>query len=534
MEMFNKEKAELEQKNQNNIETIKQKQEQLNDIQTKLDAAIQEIQTLKHDSEFWQKKCKDLQESFNDNNKENQYMRSKLKFFEANNEMIADENIGMPSSSSTMADLEEESFNNDFLANLKSGTDVDDLMSSSELQKRNQSQPAHLRDSYAMRNLDSHMDEKEMRFGCFSGMSSEMPRKKLTRRPSLLPTPTRNPRPSTISTNSASSSSLPSEEKKENAPSRFKNMFSGFSIGKDEVSFKNLCLVVCELLIENVDSRPFQYMLADKVFTMPSTKSHRGRRSSKKFARKKLSKGRFLRKMEEEDSDDINPKGVNCCNNEMKRKEKRRSAQDENRPNLHDEDDDDESSGSISTIIAEEDEEDWLEEEEKISQTSTSKLDKSLEYFKHFEDYQRRTQKMRRRSFNSNRRSSSIKVTTKIKTEVPALMRRTSSNDFEKYQSCLSLRSEGSFVEDLPHNRLKTVKKSFFDSHVAQVSRISDIYVPQKRQRVVESVVKSDSFSWEFNWKDVTKPLPFIVIALLTVAVFCLFSYIYSNNSEAI
>lgn len=263
------------------------------------------------------------------------------------------------------------------------------------------------------------------------------------------------------------------------------------------------------------------------IFLCPKPKSHRGRRSSMKFARRKL-KGKSNRKMDDEDSDELHPKTIN--RNEIKRKERRRSAQDVNRPNLHEDDEEDDDETSNSTIIAEENEDDWLEEEEKILHSSTtSKLDKSLEYFKHFEDFQKRTQKMRRRSFNSNRRSSSIKVTTKIKAEVPSLLRRASSNDFEKFQSCLSLRSEGSFVDDLPHNRLKTVKKSFFDCHVAQVSRISDIYVPQKRHKLVNDV-KSEEFNWKFDWKDVTKPFPLIVIALLTVALLALFYYIFRNN----
>lgn len=234
VEMFNKEKAELELKNRNNIQTIKEQQEQLIDIQTKFDAATKEIQSLRGENENLQKKCKDLQESFCDANKENQYMRSKLKFFETNNE------IG---SASTIADLEVETFNNDFLACLKNGDNVDDLMSSSELQKRNKAQPAHLRDSYAVRNLDNNnMNEREMKYGTFSGESSDLPRKKLTRRPSYLPTPSRH----SFRSNQISSASTP-DDKNEPTPSKAKKLF-GFAIGNDEVSLEikifmcNCCL----------------------------------------------------------------------------------------------------------------------------------------------------------------------------------------------------------------------------------------------------------------------------------------------------
>jgi hypothetical protein len=250
VEMLNQEKAELELKNRNNTQTIKEKQEQLIDIQTKLDAATKEIQTLKSENESLQKKCKDLEESFSDANKENQYMRSKLKFFETNNEMITG------GSSSTLADLEVETFNNDFLASLKNGDNIDDLMSSSELQKRNKAQPAHLRDSYAVRNLDNNMNEKELKFGNFSGENSDLPRKKLTRRPSLLPTPSRN----LFRSNQVSSSSTPlfsskPSDKTEPTPSKAKKFF-GISLGNDEVSLKkSLCVFVCELIacLKNVD-----------------------------------------------------------------------------------------------------------------------------------------------------------------------------------------------------------------------------------------------------------------------------------------
>lgn len=221
--------------------------------------------------------------------------------------------------------------------------------------------------------------------------------------------------------------------------------------------------------------------------------------------------------------DDSDEKLKNNNHELMRRKEKRRSVQDNHRPNLHDS----VSSGSDTIIFDENENDDWLDEddydfERTVRQKSSSKHDQSLEYVKQFEDNQKRQQKMRRRSFNSNRRNSSMKLKTEI-------VGSTSSNDFDKYQSCLSLRSVGSFSEDFTQSRFKKLTQNFIHLHVDQVSRLSDIYVPQRRQKVAP--VDDKSF-WDLNWKDVTKPMPIIIITLLTIAFLALASFILNSRDK--
>lgn len=255
---------------------------------------------------------------------------------------------------------------------------------------------------------------------------------------------------------------------------------------------------------------------------------------SRKFSRAstlKKTKGKSSRKLDEDESDEKLKSGGKI--QELKRKEKRRSVQDINRPNLHDT-----LSSSSDTIICDENdvEDEWLDEEEfdlndneiTVQERRTSKHDQSLEYVMQFEDNQKRQQKMRRRSFNLNRRNSSMKLKTEIVT--PSLIGSTSSNDFDKYQSCLSLRSVGSFSEDFSQNRFKKLTQNFINLHVDQVSRISDIYVPQRRHQLLEPV--GGKSYWNLNWKDVTKPMPIIIITLLTIAFLALASFILSSRDK--
>lgn len=197
---------------------------------------------------------------------------------------------------------------------------------------------------------------------------------------------------------------------------------------------------------------------------------------------------------------------------EINRKEKRKSAQDLNRPRLNDKSSSNESS---STIVLDENDDDWLEmdveDEARTLITNTLEHDKSLEHVKVFEDYQKHQQKMRRKSFN-NRRNSFMKL--KLVPTSPMLS-RASSNDFDKYQSCLSLHSEDSFNVKNPS---KTYTKSFINSHVEQLERLSDIFVSQNaRQPMIE-----DKSLSKYNWKDAAKPFPLLIIIFLTLGILAL------------
>jgi hypothetical protein len=201
---------------------------------------------------------------------------------------------------------------------------------------------------------------------------------------------------------------------------------------------------------------------------------------------------------------------------EMNRKEKRKSAQDMNRPRLNEKISSNDSSSS-STVIVDENDDDWLEyDDENEARTNTSAHDKSLEYLKLFEEHQKHQQKMRRKSFN-NRRNSLIKLSHQNAQHSNAS--RVSSNDFEKFKSCLSLASdESSFGVNHSGSFHKTFTKSFVRSHIPEVTRISDIYVPQPR-RLLLAEVKNES---NYNWKDASKPFPLLIIVILTLGILAL------------
>lgn len=126
---------------------------------------------------------KDLKSKFDEANRENEFMKSKLRFLEKNGTMEMRASIGMPRMSSTttrlnvantqMEDEAGEEFNNTYLKDLKSGSDFSldkqinrqtfDVPSASVLQQRNSMYPQHMRDSYAIINLDRNVGEEEMR-----------------------------------------------------------------------------------------------------------------------------------------------------------------------------------------------------------------------------------------------------------------------------------------------------------------------------------------------------------------------------------
>jgi hypothetical protein len=106
--------------------------------------------------------------------KENESLRTKIRFLEINNGMQARQSIGIGRPSTTtqmngahlgMEDEAGEEFNNTYLKDLKSGgSEISlDVFSTAEIQKRNSMYPQHMRGSYAMLGLDRTMGEQELK-----------------------------------------------------------------------------------------------------------------------------------------------------------------------------------------------------------------------------------------------------------------------------------------------------------------------------------------------------------------------------------
>lgn len=107
--------------------------------------------------------------------KENEFMRSKIRFMEINSSMQTTGSIGMVRMPSTMPQMNGaslgmedeagEEFNNTYLKELQSGgSELSlDIYSTAELQKRNSLYPQHMRGSYAMLGMDRNVSEQEMK-----------------------------------------------------------------------------------------------------------------------------------------------------------------------------------------------------------------------------------------------------------------------------------------------------------------------------------------------------------------------------------
>lgn len=201
----------------------------------------------------------------------------------------------------------------------------------------------------------------------------------------------------------------------------------------------------------------------------------------------------------------------------MNRKEKRDKARDMNRPNLQDD--------YLDVTVCSNDSE-WTEDDENNCErhSNTSKQDKSLEYIKNRENFRKHQQKMRRRSFNKNRRSSITKDT-----KILGRISRMSSDDWDKFRSCRSLQSDCS----LPFNStlqtpIKICTRNFMESHFAEYNRMSDYLAPPP-YRKLSNVVNDDDEFWNFNLKDIKKPVPLIVIVWLTICLFATLIYFNRN-----
>lgn len=197
----------------------------------------------------------------------------------------------------------------------------------------------------------------------------------------------------------------------------------------------------------------------------------------------------------------------------LNRKEKRDKARDMNRPNLQDDSND-------VTVCSNDSE--WTEDEENNNErhSNTSKQDKSLEYIKERENFRKRQQKMRRRSFNNNRKSS-ISRDTKILGRIS----RMSSDDWDKFRSCRSLQSDCSLpFNSTLHYPIKTCTRNYIESHFAEYNRMSDYLAPQTIRQLSNNV--DDEF---WSLKDIKKPGPLIVIIMLAILLFATLIF-YNRN----
>lgn len=160
------------QKNEEKLQEIRNENQFLkrknDEHEAQIDRLTKQILTLK-----------DIKSKFDEANRENEFMRSKLRFMEKNGGMSMSGSIGMSRMPSTtprlnvvgsqMEDEPGEEFNNTYLKDLKFGSDfsldrpVNDVCSASVLQQRNSMYPQHMRDSYAVINLDRNVGEEEMK-----------------------------------------------------------------------------------------------------------------------------------------------------------------------------------------------------------------------------------------------------------------------------------------------------------------------------------------------------------------------------------
>lgn len=145
-------------------DTIKQKDLKLSQFETFTEKLTKQCQTLN-----------EIKLKYEEISKENESMRSKIRFMEINVGMQASGSFApsrMPSTTTQMnkgylgmEDEEGEEFNNTFLKDLKTGgSEISlDAYSTSELQKRNSMYPQHMRASYVMHSLDRSIGEQEMK-----------------------------------------------------------------------------------------------------------------------------------------------------------------------------------------------------------------------------------------------------------------------------------------------------------------------------------------------------------------------------------
>lgn len=197
---------------------------------------------------------------------------------------------------------------------------------------------------------------------------------------------------------------------------------------------------------------------------------------------------------------------------EFDRKCKREKARDLNRPNLN---------SNLDDTVCNSDN-DWVDGTEEENSTEldsiTSKqLDKSLEYIKARDKFKKRQHKMRRRSFNSNRRSSTSKNSHR------------STDDWDKNKSSASLLSESTLNLSTPK---KSCTRNFLDTHIAEVNRMSDYYVPKKCLNLSHD---ESSRYLSISFKETQVPIR-VIIVMLTIGAFAfiaLFSHLNVENDNA-
>ncbi|XP_070495735.1 uncharacterized protein [Chironomus tepperi] len=447
------------------------------------DLLINKIQiensSYRHEIEERDRTIKNLTADLTQEKHEKEYINSKLQFLEGSESEVISGNPNMIS----------EAFDNMFLKNLKNGDGFDDSSntgSSSIFIQRNSRYPPHLRDSYAVGSLDKDVPEYEMKKGISQpniaapepptsenvGKKKESP---VYRRPGP-PTPSKNARYSINSSPKVVLKDTTNTEcpEKISTPGRIKAFFSSIR-SKDELR---------------------GYRIDKNNRTLTPLRSKNG-------------KDKWI--VEKDTDSDDNVAKNSRKEKELNRKEKRDKARDMNRPNLQDD--------SLDVTVCSNDSE-WTEDDENNYErhSNTSKQDKSLEYIKQRENFRKRQQKMRRRSFNNNRKSSISKDT-----KILGRLSRVSSDDWDKFRSCRSLQSECSLqFNSTLQTPIKTCTRNYIESHFAEYNRMSDYQAPPPYRKLPNNV--DDDF-WDFNFKDIKKPVPLIVIVWLTICLFATLLY---------
>ncbi|KAL7028675.1 hypothetical protein ACKWTF_005945 [Chironomus riparius] len=432
----------------------------------------------KEEIEEQDKTIKNLTADLTQEKRDKEFIISKLQFLERSDcEAI-----------SSTSNMNSEHFDNMFLKDLKNGDGFDDVSNtglSSIFQQRNSQYPPHLRDSYAIGSHDKDISEHEMK----KGIDVEQPacdnvgKKKQSpvyHRPGP-PTPSKNARISINPNFKVVLKDTTNTEcaEKMSTPARLRALFTNLTKSKDEL------------------------------------RGNRVDKNNRTLTPRRAKNGKDKWIIEKDTDSEENIAKSSRKEMELDRKGKRDKARDLNRPNLQDD--------CLDVTVCSNDSE-WTEDDENNHErhSNTSKHDKSLEYIKHRENFRKHQQKMRRRSFNNNRKSS-ISKDSKILGKIS----RMSSDDWDKFRSCRSLQSDCS----LPFNStlqtpIKTCTRNFIETHFAEYNRMSDYQAPPPYRKLPNDV---DNEYWNFDFKDIKKPVPLLVIIWLVICLAATLIYFKQN-----
>lgn len=146
-------------------------EENINALQTELKHTTKLIQERDNRIEDMQKELLEfynLKLRYRVTANENEFMRSKLEFFEATGAMPEKEKSSRIPVPSAKINAETEKFDNFHLKDLIDGSEINEAVCESKipasiLQERNSKVASHLKDSYFHASLDSSMTEQEIK-----------------------------------------------------------------------------------------------------------------------------------------------------------------------------------------------------------------------------------------------------------------------------------------------------------------------------------------------------------------------------------